>query len=189
MDGLKDRLHLFDSGPCFIFRFGGRSLASKIRPRHLRHFLKRCLKVAGRRKISDNDFTEFFLVIGEGGKAELPHEVAFKSGAGGISGLQRTHFFGEFIVSGLDLLRGTCEFSEIVFPVFGAGHFPNRTVGSSRGDSGRTSTGGSLDGSSCISSRNGFSSSSRWTVSTSSKRDSCNRRIACCRLWCHHQLL
>ena len=124
MDGLKDRLHLFDSGPCFIFRFGGRSLASKIRPRHLRHFLKRSLKVAGRRKISDNDFTEFFLVIGEGGKAELPHEVAFKSGAGGISGLQRTHFFGEFIVSGLDLLRGTCEFSEIVFPVFGAGHFP-----------------------------------------------------------------
>ena len=50
--------------------------------------------------------------------------MAFKSGAGGISGLQRTHFFGEFIVSGLDLLRGTCEFSEIVFPVFGAGHFP-----------------------------------------------------------------
>ena len=60
----------------------------------------------------------------KGGKAELPHKVAFKRGAGGISGFQRTHFFGELIVSGLDLLRGTCEFSEIVFPVFGAGHFP-----------------------------------------------------------------
>lgn len=79
--------------------------------------------MAGRRKISDNGLAEFFLIVGEGGKAELPHEVTSKSGAGGISDLQRTHFFGEFIALGLNLLRDTYGFSEAVLPVFGAGHF------------------------------------------------------------------
>ena len=77
------------------------------------------------------------------------------------------------------LAAGTCEFSEIVFPVFGAGHFPIVCRLISWGF-GADFCGRLIGGSSCISSRNGFSSNSRWTVSTSSKRDSCNKRIACC---------
>ena len=53
----------------------------------------------------------------------MPHEVAFEGRAGRVTGFERTHLLGHFVVAGLDRLRRTGEFPQIVLPVLRTGRF------------------------------------------------------------------
>ena len=83
LDGPDHRLHLGRAHPA---EFG--------------NFFITGAQISGGIQISNHQFADFLLLVAQGGKTKLPHQMGFQRGLGRVSGLQTADFLRKFILAG-----------------------------------------------------------------------------------------